>query len=256
LARALSRIFRAAYADSRQLIEVGYKPDLGRMREQIAAVALQALGVELVAGYLRTLRRTGRDLPRRGGSGRAAARRVLHRGYGLSEKALGNPPPAEPVVIGSGRTTLIDWNLFRPEVRVAAENAALRLAGTIVEDTRRMIRDELATGLQAGEPVAAIAERIRLQGFSPRRANVIAQTESSRAMHAGEGVAARELGVTQWTWLASADACELCLSIDGKTVSIGENFYTHTTGNAAYRNVTHPPAHPNCMCSTLEVLPE
>jgi len=150
----------------------------------------------------------------------------------------------------------IDWNLFRPEVRVAAENAALRLAGTIVEDTRRMIRDELATGLQHGEPVAAIAERIRLTGFSPKRATTIAQTESSRAMHAGQAIAARELGVTKWTWLASSDACDICLSLDGKTVQIGEPFYVWPTGNPAYRVVYHAPAHPHCYCTNTEEMPE
>lgn len=119
-----------------------------------------------------------------------------------------------------------------------------------------MIREELSAGLQAGEPVAAVAERIRQTGFSPRRAATIAQTESSRAMHAGQGVAARELGVTHWTWLASSDACDICLSLDGKTVRIGEPFYVHPTGKAAYRVVEHPPAHPHCYCAATEEAPD
>lgn len=262
-ARALAVLLRQSFADSRQLIELGYRPGLGELREQIGRLAFQTLGVEYVAGYLRTIRRVNGARLRVRLDHRHTARGILRRGYGLKGKALGNTPPNPPPGVAGaagslppGNRVLIDWTLFRPEVRIAAENAALRLAGTIVDDTRRMIRDELATGLQHGEPVAAIAERIRLTGFSPKRATTIAQTESSRAMHAGQAVAARELGVTQWTWLASSDACPICLELDGKTVDIGAPFYVWPKGNPAYRVVYHAPAHPHCYCTNTEEMPE
>ena len=157
-------------------------------------------------------------------------------------------PPGQPP-----ERFLIDWTLFRPEVRVEAERLALRLAGTIVEDTRRMIREELSAGLADGEPVAVIARRVREVGFSPKRAAMIAQTESSRAMHAGQAVAAKELGVTSWKWLASSDACDVCLSLDGKEVRIGEPFMVWPTGKPEYRVVYHAPAHPHCVLAETPV---
>ncbi len=260
-ARALARVFRSLWEQSRATIEAGAVPDSMRMREAVYRLALNALGVELAAGYVGTLRRAsrGRNTKLLDISGSPVGVAVFH-GQGIQRirtKAVGgvlppttivaNPPPSPSLVF--------DWTLFRPEVRVEAERLALRLAGTITEDTRRMVREELSTGLQAGEPVAAMAERIRLQAFSPRRAATIAQTESSRAVHAGQGIAAKELGVTDWTWLASSDACDLCLSLDGKTVKIGEPFYVHPKGNPAYRVVYHAPAHPHCYCTNTEEMP-
>jgi hypothetical protein len=258
-------MFRALWGQAKPMIDAGYVPDSGPMREMVYRLALNALGVELAAGYLRTLKGAGRATQ----SVRSGIlhRGVMSRGYsdergvkGVRVKAVGGiPPTAAGAASGIPQppSLTFDWTLFRPEVRVEAERLALRLAGTIVEDTRRMIREELSAGLQAGEPVAAMAERIRLQSFSPRRAATIAQTESSRAVHAGQGIAAKELGVTEWTWLASSDACEeICLPMDGKTVKIGEPFYIHSKGNPAYRVVTHPPAHPHCYCSVLEEMPE
>ncbi len=263
-ARVLARMFRTLWEQAKPMIEAGYVPDSGKMREAVYRLALNALGVELAAGYLRTMKGVGRV---QSGRSRILPRGVLHRGYsdaggvgGVRVKAVGSglPPTATGAASGIPQppSLTFDWTLFRPEVRVEAERLALRLAGTIVEDTRRMIREELSAGLQAGEPVAAIAERVRLQAFSPRRAATIAQTESSRAVHAGQGIAAKELGVTDWTWLASSDACDLCLSLDGNTVKIGEPFYVHPKGNPAYRVVYHAPAHPHCYCTNAEEMPE
>ena len=242
-ARALSVVFRQAWDELRPLIEAGYTPGVGDLQSVILRLATPALGVELVAGYVGTMRR-------------AYARTGLRkRGIDrIRTKAVGDPPrPSFPTGLPGLE---FDWRLFRPEVRIEAERLALRLAGEVAHATRDIIRQELAAGLEAGEPTAATAERIRLSGFSPRRANVIAQTEASRAMHAGQGVAARELGVREWTWLASSDACEVCLSIDGKTVKIGEPFYVWPTGNPAYRVVYHAPAHPSCFCDNTEVAPD
>lgn len=266
-ARALSRIFRATFDELRPLIEQGYLPDSGRMRETITRLAMQALGVELVAGYVRTMKEAGRGRvvrnrvrPVRVGIDKLVSTSAATKAKALRFDQFAEFPPSgvagAAVSQSPAPKLLIDFTLFRPEVRVEAERLALRVAGTIVEDTRRMIREQLSDGLASGEALPKIAERIREVGFSPRRAATIAQTESSRAMHSGEGVAARELGVTRWTWLASSDACELCLSLDGTTVDIGANFYVHSGGNAAYRDVKHPPAHPHCMCSTFQEMPD
>jgi hypothetical protein len=249
------------WEQAKPMIEAGYVPDSGPMREMVYRLALNALGVELAAGYLRTMKGAGRAQSVRSG---ILPRGVVSRGYSdergtqsVRVKAVGGiPPTAAGAASGIPQppSLTFDWTLFRPEVRIEAERLALRLAGTIVEDTRRMIREELSAGLQAGEPVAAMAERIRLQAFSPRRAATIAQTESSRAVHAGQGIAAKELGVTEWTWLASSDACEeICRPLDGKTVKIGEPFYIHPKGNPAYRVVYHAPAHPHCVLAETPV---
>jgi hypothetical protein len=238
-------VFRQTWAELRPLIESGYTPGVGDLQAVILRLAAPALGVELVAGYIGTMKRAYAK--------RGMRRRGIDR---IRTKAAGDPIPPVPQPISGVPGVKLDWTLFRPEVRVEAERLALRLAGEVATATRDLIRQELSAGLQTGEPVAAIAERIREVGFGPRRAATIAQTEASRAMHAGQGVAAKELGVTDWTWLASSDACPTCLSIDGKTVKIGEPFYVWPSGNPAYRVVYHSPAHPHCMCTQTEEIPD
>lgn len=56
----------------------------------------------------------------------------------------------------------------------------------VTETTKRQIEKEVFDGIQAGESIAQIQERIRSsQAFSPARALTIARTESARALNAG-----------------------------------------------------------------------
>ncbi len=253
LGRALARLFRGAWPGMERAILAGGVPDVALLREVVYRLAMQALAVELVAGYAATMRRAGAKTPRLRTRGLVPLR-VKAPSFDPGPEfgptwAPPSPPPAD--------LFKIDWALFRPEVRVAAEQAALNLAGSISQTTRDMIRTALAEGLQAGEPVAKIADRIKGEAFSPRRAFTIAQRESSWAMHAGQGVAARELGVTRWSLLASSDACPVCLSIAAKgPVEIGTPLYVWPTGNPAYRVVYHAPVHVNCYCTMTEEIPE
>ena len=66
-------------------------------------------------------------------------------------------------------------------------------------------------------------------------------------------MAAQEAGVERHTWLASSDACEKCLELDGKTVAIGEPFYVDPKGGP-YAVCLHPPRHVHCFCSLVEDL--
>ena len=56
----------------------------------------------------------------------------------------------------------------------------------VTETTKRQIEAEVFEGIQAGESISQIQERIRSsQAFSPARALTIARTESARALNAG-----------------------------------------------------------------------
>ena len=87
------------------------------------------------------------------------------------------------------------------------------------------------------------------------RAKRIAVTESSRAVHMGQMLAAQESGrVKALKWLASDDACPLCQELADKgEVPLGTPFVTGTSDNPVYADVYHPPRHPNCQCSLLEI---
>ncbi len=165
------------------------------------------------------------------------------------------------------RRKSLQWafDLFRPSVAVAAENAALDLAqstlDTIQGDVGRAlarIRSGLAAGLREGETTQQLSARVAAVVASPERAFRIATTEASRAVHAGQVLAAKdtmaETGLTiRKRWLASSDACDACLRLGGTIVDIDASFGVGN-GSGVYAVVYHPPLHPHCMCSMTEVI--
>jgi len=66
-------------------------------------------------------------------------------------------------------------------------------------------------------------------------------------------------------WLATGDerTCEFCDALDGKVMSLGDNFLDKgdtMTGRdggqmtADYEHIQYPPAHPDCRCTIIPVI--
>jgi Phage Mu protein F like protein len=153
------------------------------------------------------------------------------------------------------------FDVFNPRVLEAIRDAVFAFckvtndtALTDVATAQQQLRQELSQGLEAGESLARLTARVGGIFRDPAKALMIAATESSRALHAGQAMAARESGVCSGLrWLASSDACDLCSPLDGKEVAFGEAFFVASRGGP-YARVEHPPRHPHCMCTTTEVL--
>lgn len=151
-----------------------------------------------------------------------------------------------------------DFDLFRPEV-IEAANAAtyefcretMLTATTDLTTALAQLHELMRQGLPRGEAIELLAKNVRTIFADPMRAFRIATTETSRAVHGGQMAAAVEAGVQRHSWLASADACEHCLELDGKTVEIGQPFFVNPKGGP-YAVVIHPPLHPHCFCTTTE----
>ncbi len=123
-----------------------------------------------------------------------------------------------------------------------------------VNEAVHKLRQELAEGLSRGETQMNLTRRVAKIFQDPARAHTIAATETARAQHGGQLLAAKESGVVRGLrWLASSDACSRCLALDGKEVPLGEPF-TVDPGGGPYAVITHPPRHPFCQCSVVEVL--
>jgi hypothetical protein len=158
-----------------------------------------------------------------------------------------------------------EWSVTNPHTAGKIQGAALDFCQETNDTTSEQLdvalartRQELAEGLAEGEALPKLTKRVN-QIFDKAekwRARRIAQTETSRAMHAAQDEAARQSGVvTGWKWLASADACDLCLAIVARTpaVKLGTAFAVVGT-NPTYSHIYYPPAHPNCNCTVVEVL--
>ena len=132
------------------------------------------------------------------------------------------------------------------------------------------LRADLAAGIISGEmtiPELTKAVGAVFNHAEKYRAERIARTESSRALHDGQVMGAKQSGVVKgFRWLLSYDACPLCIDIEAsypQGVGFGENFgraseYDSgpTTVSADYDLLPHPPAHPNCQCTITEIIDE
>jgi hypothetical protein len=159
-------------------------------------------------------------------------------------------------VVTKAADVRVDFDLFNPRVLDAVDAAAFRFCretmetataelGTALTDLRHLLK----RGLGRGEALRLLAKRVHEIFADPTRAYRIAVTESSRAQHAGQLMAAKDSGVVKKkAWLASSDACDLCLELEERgPIGLDEPFYVDMRGGP-YATVLAPPAHPYCYC--------
>jgi SPP1 gp7 family putative phage head morphogenesis protein len=158
------------------------------------------------------------------------------------------------------------WQVTDPNLKAKIEAAALQFCGRTNQTTSLQLdkalarlREELTAGLvEHGESIPQLTKRVRavFEHASEHRARRIATTEAARAVHAAQEQSAIESGVVAgFEWLASEDACPLCLQIaaEVKQVPLGGKFAEVGT-HPLYSRIGFPPAHPHCQCTVIEVL--
>jgi SPP1 gp7 family putative phage head morphogenesis protein len=153
---------------------------------------------------------------------------------------------------------LIDWSKWNPGDEAAALlirptkaferflssfGVTLKeLTNTTVNDIGNSIADALEQGLSANQA----AKLIRRNVATSSRALTIAITEQNRAMSAATINRYKEMQIPEMEWEVS-DPCPKCAQNANQVVRIGGTF---NSGN------TQPPAHPNCRCALLPVIPD
>lgn len=172
--------------------------------------------------------------------------------YGTA--ALNAGKPLTPDIKASMR---VNWDNWKPGNQAAADllkpTSGLRdllasqdITITGLQDTTiDRIGRVLADGLDEGANTEDIADGIDEVIGDPSRAEMIAQTEMSRAMSVATNDNYADLGVEQVEWLA-LEECELCAqNVDASPINQGDEF---PSGD------TEPPAHPNCRCVLAPVV--
>ena len=146
------------------------------------------------------------------------------------------------------------------------ESFSRKFAESVNATTARTLQDEIQKGIDAGETLEQIVQRVRdiYKDATLQRAELIARTESKRAIEAGRKAVYGEHGITKVMWIAAPDSCEFCRALDTKTIDIDGGKYlgvgeslTGVEGRTMtnkYIEVQYPPLHPNCRCTTLAVL--
>jgi hypothetical protein len=128
-------------------------------------------------------------------------------------KAVGQPIISD-VVDEAGKATLDDlsiavsFDLLDPNVVNVIEGRSQRFARSVTETTWNDLRDTLSAGVQAGEGIPALQNRVARTMDEARtwRTEAIARTEVVGASNLGSLEGARQSGVvTTKTWLAALD---------------------------------------------------
>ena len=144
----------------------------------------------------------------------------------------------------------IDWNAWKPGDADAALKAAdgglramLDAADVTVKDIGQSTIDRIGNvigqGLDNGDSNATIASAINDLIDDPARADLIASTETARAMNESQADQYQTLGFSQFEWIAYDGACEICQD--------AEDNNPHDWSD------DRPPGHPRCRCGLVGI---
>lgn len=159
-----------------------------------------------------------------------------------------------------------EWKVTDPHTKEKIEQAAFDFCETTNRTTSKelntalgLLRQELVEGIvERGDSLRELRKRVErvFEDAEEYRAQRIAATEASRAVHAAELESARQSGVVAgFEWLLSEDACPLChmVAAEAKHVRLGQPFAV-VGHNAHYSTIKHPPVHPNCCLPETPVI--
>lgn len=130
-----------------------------------------------------------------------------------------------------------------PKVKEWTEKVAEKYAKEITATTKEAFTKIIANGIEAGQGPMKISDQIGeyLSGIAEYRADMIARTETARAMTAGEAYAWETYDIKDVEWyLAGTDSCDICVANSMADWSIKE----------AQDGISEH-SHPNCECLFL-----
>lgn len=142
----------------------------------------------------------------------------------------------------------MDWATWRPgDMTAAALSADGGLAALLAEagaavrgitgTTLDMLGNRIAEGLASGASVDQIARTLRDLVGGVSRAEMIAHTETARAMVAATMGVYGGNGIGDWNLITTEGACQLCLDVEANN--------PHPVGDSTGL----PPEHPRCRCA-------
>lgn len=159
-------------------------------------------------------------------------------------------------------SAVVDWSIVNDSAAQWARDYAASLVTKLRENTVKSVRDAVADWIEQGGALKDLRNSINGIINDKPRAQLIAQTESTRAFAEGNTVAWKAQGVEARKWFTARDeaVCPICgknkktgdPGLEGVVARIGEPF-VHPTTKKTYAN---PPAHPGCRCYLQPVVVE
>jgi len=156
----------------------------------------------------------------------------------------------------------IAFDLFNPLVKAELLRQTTRFPAGLIDTTEEIIRNNIATGLELGESIDKIADRIMEKlgnEANKNRAEKISRSETIYGSNAGAELGYIQSGVVEGKqWLTAIDerTCDFCLDMNDKTELLGSSFdisdidlnFDYSDGQMPY-----PPLHSNCYSEDTEI---
>lgn len=171
--------------------------------------------------------------------------RIFLAGVASGDKALQRRVDLNPrakAVVG------IDWNLLNQEALDFVRNYAFDLVSNLDETTLLELQRIFTAWVESGEPLSALQEQVETLFKSPVRAEMIAQTESTRLYNEGNNKRWAASGVEKVTYRSVRDnrVSDVCKQLDGKVGTIEQGFYSKILNK-----FVRPPSHVRCRSYTI-----
>jgi len=153
----------------------------------------------------------------------------------------------------------ISFDLLNPRVVHFLDTEAAQYIKGINETTRKALQAQLVEGVEAGESIPKLADRISavFADAKGRRAVTIARTEVVRASNFGGWEGMKQGGVEEKEWLATRDSRvrDSHLATDGQIQPVDKPFTLGSGAQAMYPGDTGIPEEDiNCRCTVAPVL--
>ena len=146
--------------------------------------------------------------------------------------------------------------------RQILERSISLMAKSYNETTLDLLKNKLDQGISEGQSISELKDTIsQIYEYSDEsRAEMVARTEAFRTANLATKEAWKQSGVvTTVKWYTAEDSlvCPLCAPLDGKVISINDNFFNKgdtaqgsdgSTFDINYSDVETPPLHPDCRC--------
>lgn len=162
--------------------------------------------------------------------------KLIQAGMGAAHAALTHGLAANPL-----RPAKAD--LMAIEARDFAKQYAYDLIRAVDDTTRQQVSEAVAKWIESGEPLDSLKDSLTTIFHDPARAQMIAQTEATRAYAAGTQERYRRADVksVKWRTVRDGEVCPVCSALAG-TVALLEGGF-NMKGSVGF-----PPAHPGCRC--------
>lgn len=130
-------------------------------------------------------------------------------------------------------------NRYNEKLIKATDEYVGKLIKNINSTTVSRVQQSISTSITLGEDVQTAKARLTKIIGDPKRAELIARTETVRSYSMGVTTFGKEAGYTKKVWEISSDPCEVCAQNENAVVDIDGTF---PSGDS------EAPAHPRCRC--------